>query len=168
MAINSQPEEKTIPPEPKETLQTFQRRRVRTGLIITFLGYLMFLMGTSPGLFGLDRSPVIGFIQIAMFLVGLGIICVGGYSSFIILWKERPRSIACPADAPGDAVSSALRAPHGGGWVQLQIVMPRCTEPIGSATADLVAGASDTEHRDWQFRHHRVQVVGSGSSSPPG
>ena len=94
MAINSQPEEKTIPPEPKETLQSFQRRRVRTGLIITFLGYLMFLMGTTPGLFGLDRSPVIGFIQISLFLVGLGIICVGGYSSFISLWKGRPRSIA--------------------------------------------------------------------------
>ena len=94
MAINSQPENKDFLPEPTETLQSYQRRRVRTGLVITVLGYLVFLIGTSPGLFGLDRSPVIGFIQIAMFLVGLGIICIGGYISFISLWKDRPRSIA--------------------------------------------------------------------------
>ncbi len=94
MALNSQPEKTIFPAETKETLKSFQRRKVRTGLIVTLLGYLLFLMGTSPGLFGLDRSPVIGFIQIAMFLVGLGIICVGGYSSFVALWKGRPRSIA--------------------------------------------------------------------------
>lgn len=94
MAPNSQPEKIEIPAETKETLQAFQHRRVRTGLAITLLGYLVFLMGTSPGLFGLDRSPVIGFIQIAMFLVGLAIICVGGYTCFVVLWKERPRSIA--------------------------------------------------------------------------
>lgn len=45
-------------------------------------------------MFGVDRSPVIGFIQIAVFLVGLGIICVGGYIALTALWGDMPTSIA--------------------------------------------------------------------------
>jgi hypothetical protein len=67
--------------------------RVRFGLIITLLGFIIFLIGARPGLFGLDRSPVIGFVQIAVFLVGLAIICLGGYASLIALWANQPRSI---------------------------------------------------------------------------
>ena len=72
------------------------RFRVRTGLIIVIFGFLTFLLGASPGLFGLDRSPVVGFVQIAVFLVGLAIICVGGYISLNGLWNGNPKSI--PAD----------------------------------------------------------------------
>jgi len=45
-------------------------------------------------MFGLDRSPIIGFVQIAVFLVGLAIICIGGYISLTSLWREQPTSIA--------------------------------------------------------------------------
>ncbi len=45
-------------------------------------------------MFGLDRSPVIGFVQIAVFLVGLAFICIGGYISLMALWKNRQPSIA--------------------------------------------------------------------------
>ncbi len=72
----------------------YSLRRIRVGLAFTFVGYLLFLLGTKPGLFGLDRSPVIGFVQISVFLVGLGIICLGGYLSFMALWKEQTRTIA--------------------------------------------------------------------------
>jgi hypothetical protein len=67
--------------------------RVRFGLIITLFGFSIFLIGARPGLFGLDRSPVIGFVQISVFLVGLAIICLGGYASLIALWANQPRSI---------------------------------------------------------------------------
>jgi hypothetical protein len=72
----------------------FSIRRIRVGLLITLFGFLIFLLGTTPSLFGLDRSPVIGFIQIAVFLVGLALICLGGYFSIMALWKNKPISIA--------------------------------------------------------------------------
>jgi hypothetical protein len=70
------------------------RFRVRFGLIVTFIGLLVFLLGAEPGLFGMDRSPVTGFVQIAVFLVGLGIICIGGYITLNGLWNGDPKTIA--------------------------------------------------------------------------
>lgn len=72
----------------------YSRRRVRLGLTITLIGLIIFLLGARPGLFGLDRSPVIGFVQIAVFLIGLAIICMGGYISLMALWKDQTPSIA--------------------------------------------------------------------------
>lgn len=67
--------------------------RVRTGLALTLIGFLVFILGVRPSLFGLDRSPVIGFVQVATFLLGLAIICVGGYASLRGLWGDRQLSI---------------------------------------------------------------------------
>jgi hypothetical protein len=67
--------------------------RLRAGLIVTVIGFVIFLIGAEPGLFGLDRSPVVGFVQIAVFLIGLGIICLGGYISLAALWNGGPKSI---------------------------------------------------------------------------
>lgn len=69
-------------------------RRVRTGLGIAIIGFLVYLIGSEPGLFGIDRSPIVGFVQIAVFLVGLGIICLGGYISLATFWNGKPKSIA--------------------------------------------------------------------------
>lgn len=68
-------------------------RRVRVGLVITLLGLLLFLIGTRPSIFGLDRSPVIGFVQIAVMLVGLAVIDIGGFISLMALWKDEHPSI---------------------------------------------------------------------------
>ena len=72
------------------------RFRKRFGLIVTFIGLLIFCIGTKPEWFNLDRSPVIGFIQIAVFLIGLGLICLGGYIWLSAVWGDDTRSI--PAD----------------------------------------------------------------------
>jgi hypothetical protein len=70
------------------------RLRVRTGLSLSLLGLLVFLIGARPDLFGLDRSPVVGFVQIAVFLVGLAIICIGGYIGLMAFWRNGSRTIA--------------------------------------------------------------------------
>jgi len=70
------------------------RFRIRIGLGATILGFLVYLLGAEPGLFGMDRSPVVGFVQIATFLVGLGFICLGGYISLASLWNGGQKSIA--------------------------------------------------------------------------
>lgn len=72
----------------------YWRRRARVGLALTLVGFLVFLIGARPSMFNLDRSPIIGFVQIAVFLVGLAIMCIGGYISLTSLWRERPTSIA--------------------------------------------------------------------------
>lgn len=69
------------------------RLRVRTGLFLVLFGLLVFLIGARPAVFGLDRSPVVGFVQIAVFEVGLAIICIGGYITLMAFWKNGERTI---------------------------------------------------------------------------
>lgn len=71
-----------------------ERTRVRFGILITLFGLLVFVLGAAPQWFGLDRSAVIGFVQIAVFLVGLGVICTGGFICLDGLRNGTPRSLA--------------------------------------------------------------------------
>ena len=70
------------------------RMRIRTGLFVTLTGFFIFIVGAKPDWLGWDRSPVVGFVQIAVFLVGLAIICLGGYIGLLALWGDGERSIA--------------------------------------------------------------------------
>lgn len=70
--------------------------RIRIGLGVVILGFLIFTLGVDPGLFRLDRSPVVGFVQIAVFLVGLAFICFGGFLALNTLWDGEEKTI--PAD----------------------------------------------------------------------
>jgi hypothetical protein len=67
--------------------------RIRFSLICVSLGLLVFLIGTKPSWFGWDRSPVVGFVQITVFLLGLSLICGGGYVAILALWGNEQRSI---------------------------------------------------------------------------
>jgi hypothetical protein len=67
--------------------------RNRFGVLVVIIGFLIFLLGARPSLFGLDRSPIVGFVQIATFEVGLGIMCLGGYLAMVSLWGSEQRSI---------------------------------------------------------------------------
>lgn len=67
--------------------------RLQTGLVTTLLGLFVFVVGAKPNYFGWDRSPVVGFVQISVFLIGLGIICLGGYVGILGLWRTGSRSI---------------------------------------------------------------------------
>jgi hypothetical protein len=70
--------------------------RIRMGILLTLAGLFIFMVGAKPNWFGWDRSPVVGFVQIVVFLLGLGLICLGGYVGLLALWKGVERSI--PAD----------------------------------------------------------------------
>jgi len=67
--------------------------RIRMSIVITFGGLLLFMIGAKPVWFGWDRSPVVGFVQIAVFVLGLGIICFGGYMGLLTLWWGHERTI---------------------------------------------------------------------------
>lgn len=57
-------------------------RRINLGIGLTIAGFLIFILGANPGLVNLDRSPIIGFVQTAIFSIGLAMICLGGFISF--------------------------------------------------------------------------------------
>jgi hypothetical protein len=67
--------------------------RVRFSLISVIAGLLVLVIGGKPGWFGWDNAPVVGFVQISVFLLGLGLICVGGYVGLSALWGKEQRSI---------------------------------------------------------------------------
>ncbi len=67
--------------------------RIRFSLVITILGLIIFAIGAKPIWFNLDRRPVVGFVQISVFLVGLAIICLGGYIGLLTLWWGYERTI---------------------------------------------------------------------------
>ncbi len=74
-------------------LITIFSRGVQTGLILTLVGLFLFILGARPSLFGVDRSPLIGFVQIAVFEFGLGLICLGGYIALKTFRKKQEASI---------------------------------------------------------------------------
>ena len=67
--------------------------RIRTGLTIAIIGLAVFSLGANPGIFGLARSPVTGFVQIAVFLFGLAMISFGGFVALKAIWREEELSI---------------------------------------------------------------------------
>ena len=67
--------------------------RIRFSLITVGIGFLIFVIGAKPNWFGLNPVAVVGFIQIIVFLVGLALICLGGYVGLSALWGKTERSI---------------------------------------------------------------------------
>jgi hypothetical protein len=88
----------------EETDLTYPKTRIRIGLIMAVIGYLLFLLGARPNFFGLDRSPVIGFIQISVFLIGLAAITLGSYITLNALWPNGKKTI--PADIGSRLIST--------------------------------------------------------------
>lgn len=68
--------------------------RIQSGLLFVFVGLFLYILGVKPDWFGADRSPIVGFIQISVFLVGLAGICLGGYLSLNTLWNGMEKTIA--------------------------------------------------------------------------
>jgi len=49
--------------------------------------------GAEPGLIGQDRSPVTGFVQLSIFMIGLGLITLAGSITLSGLWPCTEKSI---------------------------------------------------------------------------
>lgn len=125
------------------------RLRIRIGLLATFLGLIIYLFGAAPELFGVDRSPVTGFLQIAVFLVGLGGMCIGGFFSLNTLWNGYEKSIAADIGlrlvATGYVIAVATgmadlfgignhpfpRIPYFGAWQALGVLIGEAVIGIG-------------------------------------
>jgi hypothetical protein len=72
------------------------RRQIRTASGLTFivlLGSFIFILGIHPGFFGLDRSPVVGFVQMGVWLTGLAVVLLGAYGAARIVRNGRKHSL---------------------------------------------------------------------------
>lgn len=126
-----------------------RRLRIRSGLSLTIFGLLIFLLGADPGLFKLDRSPVTGFVQISVFLIGLAAICIGGYITLNGLWNGYPKTIAADfglrlvstgyviavisgmADVFGLGSQSLPKVPYFGPWQMRGVMLGQAVIALG-------------------------------------
>src|SRR3989304_935782 len=56
------------------------RRQVswaRRWMTLVLLGLFVFMLGINPGMIGMDYSPVVGFVQIGVWLTGLALLLLG-------------------------------------------------------------------------------------------
>jgi hypothetical protein len=67
--------------------------RIRFSLMCVGIGLLVFVIGAKPNWFGWSTIPEVGFIQVAVFLSGLALICTGGFVGMSALWGREERSI---------------------------------------------------------------------------
>lgn len=125
------------------------RLRIRIGLLATFFGLIIYLFGAAPELFGANRSPVTGFLQIAVFLVGLAAMCIGGFISLNALWNGHEKSIVADiglrlvatgyvivvatgmADVFGIGNHPFPKIPYFGAWQALGVLIGEAVIGIG-------------------------------------
>jgi hypothetical protein len=67
--------------------------RVRFSLICVGVGLLSFVIGAKPNWFGWNRVEVVGLAQVVVLLIGLGLMCTGGFMGISALWGREQRSI---------------------------------------------------------------------------
>ena len=90
---NNNPVPASTPVETTPRMENPSAPRIRVSIAITLIGLMIFTIGAKPDLFGWDRAPVVGFVQIAVFIFGLAIICLGGYIGLLTLWWGYERTI---------------------------------------------------------------------------
>jgi len=91
--MSDKPLPASTPIETSPNMEDISKPRIVVSTITIFVGLFIFLVGAKPSLFTWDRSPVVGFVQIAFFLAGLALICLGGYVGLHTLWWGTERTI---------------------------------------------------------------------------
>lgn len=91
----SQPDVLLDPDNPRKTVKpgTFPKFQVRFGLTGLLLGFLIMLIGLRPDLFGLDRGRYIGFVQIIVILLGIGLMTLSATGILVAFWNGGPRAL---------------------------------------------------------------------------
>lgn len=78
---------------PTKPLRPFQARIAQIWMTIVFIGLFLFVIGLDPDIIGMDRSPVVGFIQVGVWLSGLAMILLGAYAAIRIIRNGMPLTL---------------------------------------------------------------------------
>lgn len=62
-------------------------------MTLVLIGLLIFIIGVNPNLLGLDRSPVVGFVQIGVWLAGLAVLLIGATLTIRVVRNHSPSSL---------------------------------------------------------------------------
>ena len=78
---------------PSKPLTKNQIRWARRWMTFVLAGLLIFALGIQPDLIGMNRSQVVGFVQIGVWLVGLAILLLAAYATVRVVRNSRPTSL---------------------------------------------------------------------------
>ncbi len=78
---------------PYHNLTPRQVRWAHRWMTLVIIGLLIFILGVEPDLIGMDRSPVVGFVQIGVWLSGLALLMVSAYAAVRVIRNSRPTSL---------------------------------------------------------------------------
>jgi hypothetical protein len=141
--------------------------RIYFSIAITLVGLAIFVIGAKPDWFGWDYSPVVGFVQIAVFLVGLAIICLGGYIGLLALWWGYERTIVADigtrlvgtgyviavfaglADIFGMGSQSFPQVPYFGSWQASGVLIGQGIIALGFLLFIPFRPRKDSHTNDW-------------------
>ena len=62
-------------------------------MTLSLLGLLIFFVGINPDLIGMNRSPAVGFVQVGVWLTGLGILLIGAYATLRVVRNGRQTTL---------------------------------------------------------------------------
>ncbi|MGI6249931.1 MAG: hypothetical protein ACOYKD_00995 [Anaerolineaceae bacterium] len=86
-------DQKTYPNGDRNGKLHFPMVRTRYALTLAMFGFLVFLIGLNPGIFGLDRGVSIGFVQILTLLIGLGLLTWGATIALLNFWDKQQKPL---------------------------------------------------------------------------
>lgn len=78
---------------PFQPLTPRQIRWARGWMTLVLIGFLIFAIGVDPDLIGMNRSPIVGFVQIGVWLTGFALLLVAAYSTVRVVRNGRPNSL---------------------------------------------------------------------------
>jgi len=78
---------------PASSLTRRQTRWARRWMTMVLIGFFILVIGVDPDLIGMNRSPIVGFVQIGTWLTGLAIVLVGAYASVRLVRNGRPNTL---------------------------------------------------------------------------
>ncbi|MFQ5922413.1 MAG: hypothetical protein ACE5M4_06180 [Anaerolineales bacterium] len=70
-----------------------QSMAARGWMTMVLIGLFIFMIGIYPNLIGMDRSPVVGFVQIGVWLLGLGLLLIGATMTVRVIRNGHPNSL---------------------------------------------------------------------------
>lgn len=78
---------------PNESIPAQKLRNARRWAVMCVAGVLVFLIGIAPQIIGMNRSVVIGFVQIGVWMVGLAATLISAFAIVRVFRNGRPMSL---------------------------------------------------------------------------
>ncbi len=78
---------------PSRQLTSRQVRWARRWMTLVLIGLFIFIIGVDPDLVGMDRSPVVGFVQVGVWLTGLAVLLLSAYAAVRMIRNSRPHTL---------------------------------------------------------------------------